>query len=1118
MTGLTERQAEAALNHDRSLCVIAGAGTGKTHLLVRKYLDLLEKKGVAVSEILALTFTDKAAAEMKERIWRSVAGRKGFEEIQDDLLWANVSTFHSFCAQVLREFPIEAGVEPGFTVLDELALKRIKDDCMRELLYSETDQDTAITSVLRALSQKDLRLYLDTLYAEREYAESFFSILERDEQKIRSVWEETILAYRSDAITDLIQHAKFKTQIKRLADLAGRYPGTLDTGMEYLREIEPHLAVISEYPSPQTIIASITDLNRIHQHFKATFGQKKNWEGDDLLVLRDSFKELRALLKEREETFTCSASPDDPFTQTTIAFLKNLGAVFSAYTDRVDNAKRRQNGLEFQDLIRYTHQLFIRDDALVNEHFRRRYRYILVDEYQDTDPIQSDIIARIIGDTSAPSERLFVVGDPKQSIYLFRRADVTQFRHTRDLIRDGLSGGEIALDRNFRSTPEVMDFVNHLFSHLMAESRKPWEFSYQMLETERSSESGSVTLLLAEKGADSEETTRFEAEMVARHIQSIVSQETMQISWAPDGSRIDRPRPAGYGDIAILIERRTKLPVFEWALRRYGIPLSIHSGLGFYEQQEIIDLYLILSFLQDDADDLNLFGALRSPYFGLSDATIFHITEMGSSTLPLFRRLESYAKIHQGTDAADAHTHLSSWKEYAGRLELTHLILRIFSDSGIYAVYGGMQGGEHAIANIEKLLQKARGTEATLAEFILMMKLSIEEESQEGEAQIDLSSRDSVLIMTVHSSKGLEFPIVVVPELARPIRYTSRPIMISDHLHLGVTLPDPADGFERRKTPILMIQNDLHRQKEEAERRRLLYVAATRAKDHLILSGTRPGEIPTDISSCTSRMDWVAHTLNLTDEVIKSGSIEIIPPCREAPLQIRILSDQNLISADRMSRKPEQIKIQRDVFRGVTKQTPLPITIPEDEMVFSASEIEHIRSNPDAVRHQRRAEIAPKTENAAIRGTILHEVFQGHDIPTVLRRHGICDPARVHELETAYEQFRASEIMAGTIRDHCEVPFNTRAYGVLFSGKIDRLVQQQDKTWTLIDYKTGVCSQEKIDSYQVQMAVYRRAAEAILRESVNPYLYFPDSDQWVQVSIDEDEVSRRVEEAICIDI
>ena len=115
-----------------------------------------------------------------------------------------------------------------------------------------------------------------------------------------------------------------------------------------------------------------------------------------------------------------------------------------------------------------------------------------------------------------------------------------------------------------------------------------------MLETERSSESGSVTLLLAEEGVDSEETTRFEAEMVARKIQSIVSQETMQISWAPDGSRIERPRPAGYGDIAILIERRTKLPVFEWALRRYGIPLSIHSGVGFYEQQEIIDLYLIL--------------------------------------------------------------------------------------------------------------------------------------------------------------------------------------------------------------------------------------------------------------------------------------------------------------------------------------------------------------------------------------------------------------------------------------------------------------------------------------------------------------------------------------------
>lgn len=1114
MKELTERQAEAALHHDQSLCVVAGAGTGKTHLLVRKYLDLLEKKGVAVSEILALTFTDKAAAEMKDRIWRSVLRREGLEEKQDDLLWANVSTFHSFCAQVLREFPIEAGVDPGFSVLDEPALRRIKDDCMLELLYSETDQNTAIVSVLRALSQKDLRVYLDTLSAEREYAESFFSILERDEHKILTAWEETVLSYRSDAIADLLQNRTFQTQIRRLTDLAGRYPGTLDSGMEYLRAIEPHLAVIAEDPSPETIISSITDLTCIHQHFKATTGQKKNWKGDDLVALRDAFKELRALLKEREESFTCSISPDDPFTQTTIAFLKNLGAVFSAYTTLVDDAKKRQNGLEFQDLIRHTHQLFTRDDALVNEHFRRRYRYILVDEYQDTDPIQSDIIARIIGDTSAPSERLFVVGDPKQSIYLFRRADVTQFRHTRDLIRDGLSGAEVSLDRNFRSTPEVMGFVNHLFSSLMAESRKPWEFSYQMLETERSSESGSVTLLLAQNGTEGNETTRSEAEMVARNIQSLISEETMMVSWGPDGSRIERPRPAGYGDIAILIERRTKLPVFEWALRRYGIPLSIHSGVGFYEQQEIIDLYLILSFLQNDADDVQLFGALRSPYFGLSDATLFHIREMGSSGLSLWRCLESYAEVHQGTDAADACLLLSSWKEYAGRLELTPLILRILSESGIYAVYGGMQGGEHAIANIEKLLGKARGTEATLAEFVLMMKLSIEDESQEGEAQIDLSSRNAVLIMTVHASKGLEFPVVVVPELARPIRYTGRPIMISDHLHLGVTIPDPQAGFERRKTPILMIQNDLHRQKEEAERRRLLYVAATRAKDHLILSGTRPKEVPDDLFSCTSRMDWIAHTLNLTDEMIENGSIEIIPPCRETPIQIRIISDPNLISAEMEGRKPKKITIQRDVLRGVTQETPIPIMIPEDEPTFSASGIEHLRSDLDAVHHQRRAGLAPKSETAAVRGTILHEVFQGHDIATVLRRrHGVTDPARARELETAYEKFCTSERMAGIIRDHCEVPFSTRAYGVLFRGTIDRLVQQPDNTWILIDYKTGVCNQQRIDSYQVQMAVYRQAAEAILGEPVTPYLYFTDSNQWIEVVIDEDKVTRLVEEA-----
>ncbi|RQD81439.1 MAG: DNA helicase UvrD [Methanocalculus sp. MSAO_Arc2] len=1116
MKGLTDRQAEAAFDHERSLCVVAGAGTGKTHLLVQKYLDLLENRGVAVSEILALTFTDKAAAEMKDRIRHAVMAKEGWSQIQDDLLWANVSTFHSFCAQVLREFPIEAGVEPGFSVLDELALRRIREDAVLDLLYNEEERPEKphLVSLLRSISPYELRSHLDILYTEREYADAFFRMLDDDEAQVLRAWEKTILAYRRGAADDLVSNHAFHTYVRTLRDLATRYPGTPDSGMEYLRALEPHLEVIASDPSADDLASCIQDMIRIHQTFSARMGQKKNWEADDLLVLREAFAGLRGLLNERREQLTLSFAPDDPFTMTTVAFLKDLGSVFSAYTSRVDGAKKRQNGLEFLDLIRYTHQLFMSDDALVEEHFRRRYRYIMVDEYQDTDPAQSDIISRIIGDTQIPSERLFVVGDPKQSIYLFRRADVTQFAHTRDLIRNGLAGGEVALDRNFRSTPEVMGFVNYLFTHLMADPGKPWEFPYQMLKTERSNESGSVTLLLTGRRGNTEDNLRGEAEMVARAIQSFVCRKTLPIYRSPDGSRCETPRPASYGDIAILIERRTQLPSFVWALRKLGIPLFIHSGPGFYEQQEILDLFSILSFLHNDADDLALFGLLRSPYFGISDAMLFHITEAGSRYTPLWKRLAAYAEDHVGSGVSHAYMLLSSWKEYAGRLELAPLLARILQESGIYAVYGGMNKGRHALANIEKLLQKARSGGASLAEFVEMMQLSIADEAQEGEAQIDLTSEDAVMIMTVHSSKGLEFPVVVVPELATPIRFTGKSLMITDHLHIGVKIADPENGFKRRETPLLTMINDIHRQKEEAERLRLLYVAATRAQDHLILSGVAPEKTHQDLATCRSRMDWVAHTLCLTDDAVNKGHMAITPPGSKTPLQISIISDPDAIPAEQAGDEPRPIIPIPQKFRA-TPEPVVPVHVEPEEPVFPASQIESLRAEKDHETpfNRFRSALAPQAEDVLTRGSILHEVFRGRDPTTVLRQYGIADPAYTFELEKAYERFLRSEMVTGALEDHREVPFRTRAYGRLFNGKIDRLVKRSDTTWILVDYKTGRCTRETIDSYQVQMAVYRQAAEAILAQPVTPYLYFPDEDRWVEVAINEEEVARRIDEA-----
>ncbi len=257
-----------------------------------------------------------------------------------------------------------------------------------------------------------------------------------------------------------------------------------------------------------------------------------------------------------------------------------------------------------------------------------------------------------------------------------------------------------------------------------------------------------------------------------------------------------------------------------------------------------------------------------------------------------------------------------------------------------------MNKGRHALANIEKLLQKARSGGASLAEFVEMMQLSIADEAQEGEAQIDLTSEDAVMIMTVHSSKGLEFPVVVVPELATPIRFTGKSLMITDHLHIGVKIADPENGFKRRETPLLTMINDIHRQKEEAERLRLLYVAATRAQDHLILSGVAPEKTHQDLATCRSRMDWVAHTLCLTDDAVNKGHMAITPPGSKTPLQISIISDPDAIPAEQAGDEPRPIIPIPQKFRA-TPEPVVPVHVEPEEPVFPASQIESLRAEKD---------------------------------------------------------------------------------------------------------------------------------------------------------------------------
>ncbi|HQL60097.1 MAG TPA: UvrD-helicase domain-containing protein [Methanoculleus sp.] len=1065
--GLTERQARAALDHTRSKCVTAGAGTGKTHVLVRKYISLLEE-GASVGSILALTFTEKAAAEMKVRVRQALAEKEGkaWDAVRDEFLWAKVSTFHAFCAAVLREFPLEANVGPSFAVLDEREAALLRDEAMDDLIYGDppAKDREAVIGALRAVGAYELKNYLIALSRHRDDAEAFFAALAENEEAVLDAWRAIVEEEREKA--SLAFRDRAGPSIEVLEGLAARYPGKRDPAEAYLRAVERHLS------------GTVDALIEIHRGsgLRANMGQRKNWAGDDLNRLREAYVALKGCIEDNEAALSLALDPDDPFTRATLAFLHDLSKVFHAFIRVVEAEKRRRNALDFDDLVNRTRRLLV-DHEEIAAHFRNRFRFILIDEFQDTDPVQIAIIHAILGREPGT---LFIVGDPKQSIYLFREADVAQFRHTRDMIERDFGGETIALDVNFRSAPSVVEFTNAIFGALMAECGRPWEFLYEPLAPNRSDGAGSVEILLPQKVRDRAAGRRAEADMAAKKIRAIVERGEKSV-W-----RDGESRPAGYGDIAILLERRTNLAYYEWALARYGIPYRVHAGLGFYERQELYDIYNILRFLVNDRDDVALYGALRSPYFGFSDARLFAIA--GTS---FWERLQRSGD----PDAIAAATTLRGWLSVARRLPPARLIRRVIDESGITVIFGGTAGGEQAVANIEKLIAIARASSVTLADLVEELGRSIDDGEREGDAPLDLTSSDAVSIMTVHAAKGLEFPVVVVPDLAETPRAGGATIMVEGGLRLGVRIPNPAHDYEREDTPILQVLKAEYRQKEEAERKRLFYVAATRARDHLVLCGVRPDEAPETLAAGKTRMAWLAHCLGLSPEAYARG--ETILEALRIPLTL----DPASIPVDVGEAAPVCITVP-DGIPAVAPAGILPRGT--EEHVYSVSEIERYIRDPAASRMPRFSTIpGPVTHGLAV-----HEVFRGREPAAVLSRYGM-DVGRAEEYRDLYERFLASPLMQGRIDDRCEVPFVARVNGVMFEGSIDRLVRRPDGSWVLIDYKTGDAGE-----YAIQMTVYRHAAEQILGRPATPYLYFVDADRWVEVAVDEEQAFAAIERAV----
>ncbi|HBK78203.1 MAG TPA: hypothetical protein DDZ83_00710 [Nitrospinae bacterium] len=786
------------------ILVEAGAGTGKTDLLVRRVLHLVRSEGIDIERIVAITFTIKAAAELRSRIRAALSGafeketdeeaRVRFREALDRIDRAPISTIHSFAMRLLQERPIEAGLRPGAGDVDTDAHDDLRDRLWEGWLRERmTGGDPAIEMFLElGFGLKNLEEVRDALLDFPELRAGFPIPENRSPAEIKETVRASFRRWR--ALADSIVQDKSDKAYLQLEELSGWVEGLPDSNL---------IGLIRELWSPSA------KLNK-------NLGGIKAWGGrEGRKAFRDGY---------------------DGFLEESLAgagheVLSGLAASLSVYADALAARAREEGILDFAGILFHAARL-VRESPEARADFQGRFDHFLVDEFQDTDPLQAELIFRLAGEGGGADDwrkvkltggGLFVVGDPKQSIYRFRRADIAIYHGVKNRIADSPGGKVIQITENFRSAPGVTNWVNAVFGRIIVQ-RGSVQPGYEPLNAFRRDAGARVRLLAGgelEGKMSAGERRRREAACVAAEVRRLVDEKTVV------HPKNEEPRPVRYGDIVLVSRTRGAFSNFEEAFGRLNIPVSADGGSGFYETAEVAAAGAVLWAAVHPGDPLAVAAALRSPLYGFSDVDLARWRLCEKDTL-------GYPAEMDGAAAE-----MEEFHERRGEMSPRALLEEIFRRTQAFELFLSSFNGERRVANLLKLLdlafEFAGGGARGVDEFALHLKrqLAHGREAKEPEEAAAGGGGDDVRLMSIHASKGLEFPVVILVDLGSAPRADEMARIAdreSGRIHLktgpkgrGLT----SAGYARAREREAEIQ--------EAERRRLLYVAATRARDWLIL-------------------------------------------------------------------------------------------------------------------------------------------------------------------------------------------------------------------------------------------------------------------------------------------
>jgi ATP-dependent helicase/nuclease subunit A len=855
----TDSQREAIEIRGTRVIVSAGAGSGKTLVLVERFLRLLEENANwRVSDIVAVTFTEKAAREMVSRIRREIRSRiehsnsaterERWRKHRNALDSARVGTIHSLCASILRAHPAEASLDPAFEVMEEIEASALLEQSIQQAIDEaarSSNQKSHHTSmhgsrslnvveIFALMSPRDVQEAIRTLVAQGERARRALSKLAgKTPDEILKFWQETLNQLRLDAARSLIEREAWASDAQAISRLAAL--DSSDKREQCRAKVAALLASLSSEDNRDGTDALRRTLLEIAACINLQGGIKKKWPSEeDFIAVKESLSRIRQAVRD-EKLLALEINEMDGFAAEIMA---RLAWLYERTRERFAALKRERAALDFNDLEEITARMLESNEEVCDRYRdgeRGLLRALMIDEFQDTSPLQKQILWKI----APSSDELFIIGDSKQSIYRFRGADVTVFQDTRSEFQSS-GGREVGMDTCFRTHERLTGFVNHIFPSLFTRESGYDTLYEAMIAGHAPAQTGaSVELHIVTQDKEAgtrltaSELRKLEATLIARRIKEIIEQGQVLVC-----EKAGTARPVKHDDFALLFQASTNFEIYEQALADAGIPYVTIAGRGFYDRQEITDITNLLAFLVSSNDSLRLAAVLRSPMFALSDETLFRLRYKRRT---LWKSLcdESLEHAEDEREAVIfARETLKRLRAIVGRASAAEIISAAIEETGYLATLMALPHGERRRANIEKFIEQAHALPSmTLSELVERTTDLKFMEAREGEATIEEAG--AVRLMTVHKSKGLEFPIVWIADATAKGRHDTN--KVATHPAFGVSVNVEADIIESVNESPRAASFEMLRQIEErmdrAEKKRLLYVAATRAKDHLIISG-----------------------------------------------------------------------------------------------------------------------------------------------------------------------------------------------------------------------------------------------------------------------------------------